>query len=51
MIGVNQYTLAMFSFHIIDEVIMYENDCCYPTKDTKEFLLILISHYVEILLI
>ena len=30
---------------------MYENDYYYPIKDTKEFLLILINHYVEILLI
>ena len=30
---------------------MYENDYYYPSKDTKEFLLILINHYVEILLI
>ena len=30
---------------------MYENDCYYFTKDTKRFLLILINHYVEILLI
>ena len=30
---------------------MYENDYYYPSKDTMEFLLILINHYVEILLI
>ena len=30
---------------------MYENDCYYLTKDTKQFLLILINHYVEIFLI
>ena len=30
---------------------MYENDCYYLTKDTKQFSLILINHYVEILLI
>ena len=30
---------------------MYENDCYYLTKDTKQFLLILINHYDEILLI
>ena len=42
---------AMFFFHIIEELIMYENDYYYPSKDTKEFLLILINHYVEILLI
>ena len=47
MIVVNQYTGAMFFFHIIEEVIMYENDCYYPSKDTKQFLLILINHYVE----
>ena len=41
----------MFFFHIIGELIMYENDYYYPIKDTKEFLLILINHYVEILLI
>ena len=27
MIVVYQYTWAMFFFHIIEEVIMYENDC------------------------
>ena len=51
MIAVNEYTSAIFSFHIIEEVIMYGNDCYYLTKDTKQFLLILINHYVAILLI
>ena len=51
MIVVTQYTWAMFFFYIIEEVIMYKNDCYYPTKDAKQFLLILINHYVQILLI
>ena len=29
----------MFSSHIIEEVIMYENDCYYPTKGTKTIML------------
>ena len=37
----------MFFFHMIEEVIMYENDCYYLTKD----ILIFKNHYVEILLI
>ena len=37
MIVVDQYTLVMFFFHIIEVVIMYENDCYYHTKDTKQF--------------
>ena len=41
---------SMFFFTIIEEMIMYENDCYYLTKDTKQFLLILINHYVKILL-
>ena len=28
---------------------MYENDCYYLTKDTKQFLLILINYYVDII--
>ena len=30
---------------------MYESDCYYLKKDTKQFLFILVNHYVEILLI
>ena len=30
---------------------MYENYSYYLTKDTKQFLLLLVNHYVEILLI
>ena len=30
---------------------MYEKYCYYLTKDAKQFLLILVNHYVEILLI
>ena len=41
----------MFFFHIIDEVIMYENDCYYLAKEAKQFLLILINLCVKILLI
>ena len=39
----------MFFFHITKKVIMYENDCYYLTKDTKQFLLILINYYVDII--
>ena len=46
MIMANQYTWAMFFFHIIEEVILYENDCYYLTKDTKQFFLI--NYYVGI---
>ena len=49
--SIYQYTWAMFFFHIIEELIKHENDCYYLTKDTKQFLIILINHYVEILLI
>ena len=51
MVVANQHTWAMFFFHTIEKMIMYENDCYYFTKDTKRFLLILINYYVEILLI
>ena len=30
---------AMFPSHIIEEVIMYENDCYHTTKDTKTIML------------
>ena len=41
----------MFFFLIIERVIIYENGCSYPTTDTKQFSLILINQYVEVLLI
>ena len=41
----------MLFFHIIEVIVMYENDWYCPTKGTKQFLLILINHYVAILLL
>ena len=48
MIAVNQYTWTMLFFYIIEEAMIYENDCYYLIKDTKQFLLISINQYVEI---
>ena len=39
MIVLNQYTWAMFFFHIIEEVIMYENDCGKSIYMSGAFLL------------
>ena len=39
MIVVNQYTWAMFFFHIIQEVIMYENNCAKSIYMSDVFLL------------